>query len=157
MKNIEKWLLQIRIINRKIKRIKNEIEYLKSRCDIYSPVLNPNKVQSGINVYGFQSSADSIMDKETELINTFQELEEKRNEIIPLLDKLSNPKTYEILYMYYVQEYELKTICEILDITYSWGYKLKKRGVEEIYLMCNGKLLGKTSIKEKKGDHGTIK
>lgn len=127
--NINKYLMQIRLLNRKIRRLRADIEILRENCDSCAIELDPNKVQKSRN---FSNPIDYVIDKERELNDAIREVDNKRSEIIKMIELVENPKAYEILYMYYVQEYEMKTICEILDITYSWGYKLKNIGLDTI-------------------------
>ena len=119
--NINKYLMQIRFLNRKIRRLRADIEILREHCDSCAIELDPNKVQKSRN---FSNPIDYVIDKEREL--------NERSEIIKMIELIDNAKAYEVVYMYYVQEYEMKTICEILDITYSWGYKLKNIGIDTI-------------------------
>lgn len=127
--NINKYLMQIRFLNRKIRRLRADIEILREHCDSCAIELDPNKVQKSRN---FSNPIDYVIDKERELNDAIREVDNKRSEIIKMIELIDNVKAYEVVYMYYVQEYEMKTICEILDITYSWGYKLKKIGIDTI-------------------------
>lgn len=95
--------MQIRFLNRKIRRLRADIEILREHCDSCAIELDPNKVQKSRN---FSNPIDYVIDKERELNDAIREVDNKRSEIIKMI--------------------------EMIDITYSWGYKLKKIGIDTI-------------------------
>lgn len=125
---IEDNLKKIRYLIKKIEMIKADIEYFKSQCDIGSPFLNPNKVQTSRNTDGFQNSACLLADKQEELDALIIKLNEKQKENAEFIDVIENPKIYEIMYLYYVHARSINEIAKIVNRESSGVYKLKKYG-----------------------------
>ena len=70
--------------------------------------------------------------KKDELKDTILKLDEKKQEVIDVIEQVSNPDIYEVLYMYYIQEFNWTQISEQMHFAYSWIHELKCRGWEKV-------------------------
>lgn len=126
----EEYLLQVRLLNKKIKLLMQDIEDLRGQAgSVGDYVLSPDLVQSSRNLDGFSRAAILQLDKEKELEEMVAEYELKKKEITSSIEEISDPDVYEVLYMYYVQGFSWKYIAREKEMDYSRIHRLKKRGL----------------------------
>ncbi len=135
--NAKDFLRQIRKLDKMIENKIAEAEQLKEYATSISPNMSGERVQSTGNP---QKISDAIiryvdLEREAELAKVL--LEDKRREIIAVIEQLENPLHYSVLYKHYVQ---FKTFVQIADEEhYSYAYILEihMKAVENIEKILN--------------------
>lgn len=125
--------MQVRFLNRKIRRLQQDIEDLESKATgTGSHEMSADRVQTSRNLEGFSKYVLDAIVKKDELKDTILKLDEKKQEVIDVIEQVSNPDIYEVLYMYYIQEFNWTQISEQMHFAYSWIHELKCRGWEKV-------------------------
>lgn len=125
--------MQVRFLNRKIRRLQQDIEVLESKATgTDSHEMSADRVQTSRNLEGFSKYVLDAIVKKDELKDTILKLDEKKQEVIDVIEQVSNPDIYEVLYMYYIQEFNWTQISEQMHFAYSWIHELKCRGWKKV-------------------------
>ena len=125
--------MQVRFLNRKIRRLQQDVEDIESKAtNTGSQVMDADRVQHSRNLEGFSKYVLDTIVKKDELEATILKLDEKKQEVIDVIEQVSNPDIYEVLYMYYIQEFNWTQISEQMHFAYSWIHELKCRGWKEV-------------------------
>lgn len=125
--------MQVRFLNRKIRRLQQDIDDLKLKSESTGSMsMSADRVQTSRNLEGFSRYVVDAVTKEQELKETILKLDEKKQEVIDVIEKVTNADVYEVLYMYYIQEFSWMQISDSLHFAYSWVHELKNRGLDEI-------------------------
>jgi DNA-directed RNA polymerase specialized sigma24 family protein len=133
MMKAKDYLMQVRFLNRKIRRLQQDIENLKLKSEnTGSASMETELVKASKNLESFSKHVVDAVAKEQELRETIQKLDEKKQEVIDVIENVSNPDIYEVLYMHYIQEYKWIEISERLEFSYSWVHELNNKGLDEI-------------------------
>ena len=104
------YLDQIRMLDKRINRKIEEKEVLKSIAEgVKSPGMDPNKVQSSINLHKTEEAITRYIDMETEIDQMIDELVVLRDRIINEIHELDDVRYEELLYLKYVGKLDENT------------------------------------------------
>lgn len=133
--NAKDFLSQIKKFDKMIHNKQVEIERLKAIANSTTPNMSGERVQSTSNPQKMADAVDSYLDIEREVERDKMMLEEKRREIIAVIEQLDNSLHYTVLYNHYVEKKKLKKIA--IEEHYSYAYIIEihqdaKKKVEKI-------------------------
>lgn len=127
------YLSQIKMLNRKINNKISELENLKSMTTGTGLKLNADKVQTSISQDKMGDLVCKIIDLQAEINDEIDNLIDLKQEIIRTIESINNPKIYDVLYMYYVEEKKWSEICDKTGFSQSWCAELKNKGEFMVY------------------------
>ena len=101
--NAKEYLDQVRLLDKRIDRKIEEKEVLKSiATSTGSQAMNPDKVQSSINLHKTEDAITRYVDLEAEIDRMIDELVMLRDRIINEIHQLNDVRYEELLYLKYV-------------------------------------------------------
>lgn len=101
--NAKSYLDQIRMLDKRIDRKIEEKKYLMSIAEgVKSPGMDPNKVQSSINLHKTEEAITRYVDMEAEINQMIDEYIDLRHRIIDEIHELNDTKYEELLSLKYV-------------------------------------------------------
>ena len=101
--NAKEYLDQVRLLDKRIDRKIEEKEYLRNLAEgIGSFGLNPDKVQSSINLHKTEDAITKYIDLEAEIDKMIDSFVDLRDKIINEIHSLDDVRYEELLYLKYV-------------------------------------------------------
>lgn len=128
----EEYLLQVRMLNKKIQNKIIECEQLRSMAEGTSVAITGDRVQSSGSQDKMGKTVCKMVDMQDELNAEIDKFVELKNQVIQTIQKVDDPDVYDVLHMYYVQELNWTIISKEKNFTYQWIHELKKRGITQV-------------------------
>jgi len=138
----EDYLLQVRMLNKKINNKKIELSQLRSMTTSTSAPITGERVQSSHAGDELGSMICKIVTMEQEIIEQIDRFVDLKQEIISVIEQCSEPDVYDVLHMYYIQELTWKQVSKKKRFTYQWIKELNRKGLEEVQTLLNNKNIG---------------
>ena len=108
--NAKEYLDQVRLLNKRIDRKIEEKEVLKSiATSTGSQAMNPDKVQSSINLHKTEDAITRYVDMEAEIDRMIDDFVNLRDKIINEIHQLNDVRYEELLYLKYVGKLDENT------------------------------------------------
>ena len=108
----KEYLMQVRMLDRKIEHRREELERLKERAtSVGSAMSDGGRVQTSPTADGRTRIVDMYIDMEREIEDMLLELCERRDEIIGTIHQLKDRRYVEVLYLKYVRYMRLEEIA----------------------------------------------
>lgn len=133
----EEYLMQVRMLNRKINNRISECERLRALAEGTSVAMTGDRVQSSPKPDKMSSAICKLVDMQKEIDAEIDRFVDLKKEVISVIEQVDNPHVYDVLYMYYVQEINWTDISKQLNYTYVWIHELKNRGFEQVQQILN--------------------
>lgn len=121
--NAKEFLRQIRKLDKMIANKEAEVQQLKEYATSISSNMSGERVQSSGNPQKISDAINKYIDLEREAQLDKVMLEDKRREIIVVIEQLDNPLHYDVLYKHYVEMKKLTVVAE--EVHYSYAYILE--------------------------------
>lgn len=130
MNNAKEYLQQIRMLDKRIKYIEEEIETLRTEQISLNAIRLDGMPHSRVPGDPTGSKAielaDNLAAMETNLMKTRSAYWSKRNEIIEVIGKVTDPELNELLYLRYVKLLPFEGIA--YNMSYSYRHTLRLHG-----------------------------
>ncbi len=138
----EEYLMQARMLNKKIDNKVAELEQLRSLADgVGSPVAG-EKVQTSSSGDRMEATVIKILGMEEDVRNELARLMDLRKDIIDTIEQLKDPIEYHILHMYYVQEKSIRQIQHKVTYSKTGVIRVKERAIRHVSEILDQKCTG---------------
>lgn len=128
-----KWLGRYRVMSRKVDDLTEELEQWRARATKITPTLSQEPRGSG-NGDKLQSSVVKICELEEELDQKIRELLSQRNEIVAVLDSLSDDNLRQLMRYRYIKGMTWDEIAEKMYYSRPQVVRLHGRALNKIEL-----------------------
>jgi len=137
--NAKAYLLQIRVLDRKIKVLTDEIGKYEAMATKMTPSMEKMNVQTSVKNTHEEATIEYIIATE-ELAKLLREYSSKRNEIIGNIVRLSDADQIELLYQRYCQLYTWETIEQNMGYSRTWVFETHGKALQELKKLINKKV-----------------
>ena len=130
--NTKEYLSQIRSLDLKINQKIEEKETLYSKVtSTGSQGMNPDKIQSSINLHKSEDIITKYIDLEHEIDNLIDEFVDLKDKIINEIHQLKDYRHIDVLYQRYVQYHSFELIAVNMGYTIRRVYQLHGDALQE--------------------------
>lgn len=135
--NAKEFLRQIRKLDKMIENKKAEVQQLKEYATSISPNMSGERVQSSGNPQKISEAINKYIDLEREAELDKIMLEDKRREIIAVIEQIEDPLCYNVLYKHYVEMKTFVVIAEEEHYSYAYILEIHPKAVEKVEKILN--------------------
>lgn len=129
LKKIEAYLNRIRLLEKQINAMQDEIRWLKESATRITPTLKEDVVSCSGSQDKIGDAATKIADLENECKQAMIDLAEERNKIARQLKKVRKTEYFEILQKRHVECMTFEDIASSMHYSYRWAWTLHKRAL----------------------------
>ena len=129
MKKIEAYLNRIRLLEKQINAMQEEIRWLEESATRITPTLKEDVVSCSGSQDRVGDAAAKIGDLKSECKQAMLALAEERNKIARQLKKVRNAEYFEILHKRHMECMTFEDIATSMHYSYRWVWTLHKRAL----------------------------
>lgn len=139
--NAKEYLDRIYFLNKKIDAKIAELEVLGSLLTKVNKELSPDVVQSSGSKDTLGDTVAKIVDLQKEINNMIDEYVDEYQEVVNIIEQVSDSKEYDLLHKRYIQGKTWAEISREWDNSNTWVHEVKRNAFESVQKILDKKAI----------------